>query len=254
MTRYRVIIADDEPLARAGVASIIDWEAHGCTVVGVAENGSVAWDMIEELEPDIVITDIKMPLISGLELAGRVYDKGMQLPVFILLTSYEDFGFARLAVSYQVVDYLVKLELTQDTLLAALEHAAARINHLRIEDGTRAVAQSEEDDMASAHPVVNNVKAYIDEHLTEHLSLSSVAQAVGISPGYLSSLFSKYNPVGFTDYVNSRKIARAKELLHTGKYRVYEIADMLGFESQFYFSKVFKKVTGKSPRDFVKGE
>lgn len=75
-----------------------------------------------------------------------------------------------------------------------------------------------------------------------------------MSPNYLSQLFKKYNDVGFTDYINQMKIAKAKELMTESTLKVYEIADQLGFESSFYFSKVFKKVEGCSPRDYIQGK
>ena len=67
----------------------------------------------------------------------------------------------------------------------------------------------------------------------------------------LSQLFSKYNDQGFSEYVNSCKIRESKKLLATGRYKVYEVADMLGFESSFYFSKVFKKIEGIAPTEYV---
>ncbi|MBO7336254.1 MAG: AraC family transcriptional regulator, partial [Lachnospiraceae bacterium] len=99
--------------------------------------------------------------------------------------------------------------------------------------------------------IVTNVKKYIAEHIKEKLVLDKVAAAFGISPNYLSQLFGKYSDLGFSEYVNSCKIKKSKELLATGQYKVYEVADLLGYESSFYFSKVFKKVEGISPTDFL---
>lgn len=100
-------------------------------------------------------------------------------------------------------------------------------------------------------PVVSQVRSYIKEHVTEHLSLNEVAAVFGISPNYLSQLFKKYNDVGYNDYVTQCKIDEAKKLLGNGDYKVYEVAEMLGFESAFYFSKVFKKVTGIPPTEYM---
>ena len=101
--------------------------------------------------------------------------------------------------------------------------------------------------------IVENVKKYIKEHIHEKLSLNSVSEIFNISPNYLSVLFSKYNDVGFTDYINQCKIEVAEKMLLEGDYKIYEISDTLGFESAFYFSRVFKKITGVSPRNYVTG-
>ncbi|MBD5529529.1 MAG: response regulator [Lachnospiraceae bacterium] len=98
--------------------------------------------------------------------------------------------------------------------------------------------------------IVINVKKYINNHIREHLSLNEVAAVFGISPNYLSQLFGKYNDTGFNEYINICKIGESKKLLAEGNYKVYEIADMLGFESAFYFSKVFKKIEGISPTEY----
>ena len=95
------------------------------------------------------------------------------------------------------------------------------------------------------------VRKYINEHVTEHLSLNEVAEVFDISPNYLSQLFRKYNHTGFIEYVNICKIEEAKRLLEQEHLLVYEAADALGYESAFYFSKVFKKIEGISPKEYV---
>ena len=86
--------------------------------------------------------------------------------------------------------------------------------------------------------IVTNVRKYINEHVSERLSLNEVAAVFGISPNYLSQLFSKYNDTGFSEYINICKITEAKRLLEEENMKVYEAAEALGFESAFYFSKV----------------
>ena len=521
---YKLLIVDDEPLVQVGVRSMLNWSKLDTEVIGTAPNGRVALDIIEEKHPDIVITDIKMPVIDGLELVRLCRERyGEQDPHFIFLTSYEEFQLARQAIVYGVSDYLVKLELSPsllekavmrviedirkirvlktneqsltaplrdkflirllnnlfetgeqfelesnelgltfdapaytccagylsasgdgempyerqlsvyssalnmigelaekymtsfcialdlrhfalifcsdaepgklreiltginetvfkyykagftcgigtcesavlsvsesyrsarmaltqacadnlvvsfdslsaDTLahssfnmsifknsltkafeeydadelkklidsLCALfsEHtggyvqaldAASNILYLAISllpdaeellsgifadspDGYRSLYHQKNveqvirwlsnfgermcailDERRNDHKnhIVSNVKKYISEHIRERLVLDKVAAAFGISPNYLSQLFGKYSDLGFSEYVNSCKIRESKELLATGRYKVYEVADMFGYESAFYFSKVFKKVEGISPTEYL---
>lgn len=98
--------------------------------------------------------------------------------------------------------------------------------------------------------IVTNVKKYIATNINKHLSLNDVSDAFGISPNYLSQLFKKYNDMGFNEYVTWLKVQEAKTMLTDSNMKVYEIADTLGFESAFYFSKVFKKVEGISPSEY----
>lgn len=526
-----LLIADDEPLVQVGIKSMLNWDLYNINIVGTAMNGAAAYDMILEYKPEIVITDIKMPVLSGLDLAKRIYEEGRVLPVFIILTSYEEFQYLKEAISYQVIDYLVKLELTPEVLLTSIKRAIEKVSRLStmeifttslessifllkeqfytrlilnlfesenqfetqsqnlnlnfnykafaasyvkihsekinimtpeqrlnlytsslqmtreltakyipcyiisldtkhfsivffLDDNSadefkkkihhtleqvssmlfnyysvimlvsigslvpcplliatsfqdakqiftqvnsekpilfvndtihskqlknvfnmslfkenirKAYAEFDEKalydiftsiitifknysthyvqalDAASnilylslsllnngeqvvteifkdkyngyrslyemtnvvqilewltifrdglcesftthnkdyKNRIVINVKKYINEHIEEKLTLNKVADLFSISPNYLSVLFSKYNDVGFTDYINQSKISSAKKMLSEGDLKIYEISDLLGFESAFYFSRVFKKVTGVSPRDFM---
>lgn len=100
------------------------------------------------------------------------------------------------------------------------------------------------------HHIVTNVKKYINNNLTEKLYLNEIAELHNISPSYLSSIFKKECGIGFSEYINQMKINKAKELLISENCKIYEISEKLGFDSAFYFSKVFKKVTGASPKEY----
>lgn len=531
---YKLLIVDDEPLVQVGIKSMLNWAELDIKVIGTAVNGQAALKIIYEQSPDIVITDVKMPVMSGLELIRKCREQhGDEYPYFIILTSYEDFHMVKEALTYQVTDYLVKMELTPASLTEAVERVMKRIqesanrssspesivhpfydkffirlinnlfeseeqfflqsrdlnldfhydgyvccygemtgsqadslpmekqlslfstsmqmlkelagkyrpcfclsldtrhfalifcyeagqtgnfpygtelkeilsnisdtltkyynvffrcgigsmvetplaicdsyqcsrqanlsteeekpivffeecvkpgashNSFNIslfrQDLTRAFEEYDAEilnrtldnlcDLFLSHPdhfvqaldgacnilylsisllqdgeaivsdffrdnpdgyrsiykqttveqivnwlssferqmcqlfeshhkdyknhTVSNVKKYINAHLKERLSLNEVAAVFGISPNYLSQLFGKYNDVGFSEYINTCKIAESKRLLAEGNLKVYEAAEMLGFESAFYFSKVFKKVEGVSPTEYLNNQ
>lgn len=531
---YKLLIVDDEPLVQAGIKSMLNWAELNIKVIGTAVNGQTALKLIEEQSPDIVITDIKMPVMDGLELIKQCRKRyGSETPHFIILTSYEDFHMVKEAITYQVTDYLVKMELTPASLTEAVDRVLKQIqesegknnsaesivhpfydkfficlinnlfeseeqfflqsrdlnldfhydgyvccygemtsnqadslpmekqlslfatsmqmlrelagkyypcfclsldtrhfalifcfepgqadnpsygkrlkqiltgisetltkyynvafccgigslvdsplaicdsyqysrqaslsagkensivffeeclkeklchNSFNIslfkKDLTKAFEEYDAEILNStldalcelflSHPdhfvqvldgacnilylsisllqdgeaivsdffrdnpegyrsiykqttveqivswlsffkrqlcqlfesrhkdyknhIVANVKKYINEHLRERLSLNEVAAVFGISPNYLSQLFSKYNDRGFSEYINTCKISESKRLLSEGNLKVYEVAEMLGFESAFYFSKVFKKVEGVSPTEYLNNQ
>ena len=87
----KLLIADDEPLVQVGIKSMLNWADFGIEVCGTAMNGQAALDMIREYSPELVITDIKMPLMNGLELARICREEMGSIPLFIILTSYEEF-------------------------------------------------------------------------------------------------------------------------------------------------------------------
>ena len=528
---YSIIIADDEPLVLVGLQSMLDYSSLDCEIVAQARNGSQLEEAIEKYNPDIVITDIRMPIKTGLDVLKEAKEKNRDCE-FILLTSYEEFEYVKSAISLDAVEYLVKLELSVDTLKAAIEKAKKRIESkrgksssssfkdskqifrdrffirqffqlgenetplaqqiknlglelddaaftvsyitfpsvLEMEDKDKAISlcysasalfqetvsryihcyttvldlghaaitlcyeeamvagyrshaytalktarESVEsffslDSYISTGTIVNDIRllsesfmkaralanktgennpiifadhtqykdtneekvlessnykeelkkafsevdahtledvlsdiaktlrekevsrlsaisissdvlymvmtllpdgewmldeifppsspsagyrilyqlrsasecaawldklkegvvkilserkqdyrlqaiskiqSYINENITRRLSLGEIADIFGYSQGYLSSLFSKYAGINFVDYVTNARIQKAKELMASNQVKVYEVASDLGFESSFYFSKVFKKVTGMSPSDYL---
>jgi len=520
----KLLIVDDEPLVQVGVKSMIDWNQFDVEICGTAKNGEAAFEIISDLRPEIVITDIHMPKMNGLELMAKCREEFGDLPIFILLTSYEDFQYARQAINYQAADYLIKLELNEEILISSIDRAKKqlfsntgieskekegnisifherfyirllnnlfedkhefevqkqasnisidaagyvcalmeiKLNHMSpgqqlnlynntvlmyqnvisrfapckvipldiryfviiffldeqhkadkryvehalmhsnqmlfnyysvtifcgvgrfvtelldvslsyhdskqltsyltedtnlvfiddvpvkehlqnvfnlslfrkdihkafdsynkeslkeifqnitdlfhegrvqftqaldaagsilhftiilLPNGT-AIAENifknESDNYHSLYrltsvsqiimwlkqlecglleffdeqqnnyqnQIVVQVKKYVQAHITERLSLQKVADLSNVSTNYLSQLFKKYNDIGFNEYITQVKIEKAKEMFSNDNMKVYEVADALGYENAFYFSKVFKKVTGVSPKDF----
>lgn len=523
-----LLIVDDEPLVQIGLTSMLNWEHYNIQICAIASNGEDALKKIEQYKPELVISDIKMPIMDGLELIKVCHDKFGEIPIFILLTSYEDFSFVRKALHYGVSEYLLKMELTPEILETAVKNALQRIKktkdpsitpifnvreyhdkffirllhnlfetqqqfmiqqkelglnfssdaylcayceileHLNndiassekvdlytstiqmandmlnkhlpcytpsldlkhfciifclsqeqyvnykafignilqtiakslhhyfnvalsigvgtpytsyssitnsyqeaqqiishatdskkllfyedlvdevpkepsfhismlkedlkkafeeydtnaltsiiekiitkfytyptkytqmmdvassilylaislLPDGISSLSQIFSDNVDSYHSLYNQssveqiaiwlttlsqglcdifetekknykkntitqVQKYINAHIDHKLTLNEVADVFGLSPNYLSSLFKKNCEYGFSEYINFHKIQHAKKLLQEGNYKIYEIAEQLGFENAFYFSKVFKKVEGCSPRDYI---
>jgi len=120
---YRAIIVEDELLVQVGIKSLVDWEAEDIEFVGTAVNGQVAYELIQKEKVDIVITDIKMPVMDGIELLKKCNEELDWQPQFIVLTSYEEFELARKAIQLGVVEYLIKMDLSVESLVIALDKA-----------------------------------------------------------------------------------------------------------------------------------
>lgn len=128
---FKLLIADDEPLICVGVQGLLNWVDFDIEIIATARNGKEAYDIIKDQHPDIVIADIKMPIKNGLELAEDCRKHFGPLPLFIFLTSYEDFSFARKALVIQAVDYLVKLDLSAEVLKESILRALHLLEGLR---------------------------------------------------------------------------------------------------------------------------
>ena len=123
----RVFLVDDEPLVLIGMQGMLDWAALGCEVAGTARNGAEALRLIPDARPDVVISDIRMPVLDGFGLAEALRQQDAALPALIMLTSYEEFDYVKRSMQFGAVEYLIKMELTAETLTAALERAKAAV-------------------------------------------------------------------------------------------------------------------------------
>ncbi|WP_113676032.1 response regulator transcription factor [Vallitalea guaymasensis] len=128
---YKIMLVDDERNIRNGIKHLIDWDGLDCEVVSDCRNGKEALYYIEDNEVDIIVTDIKMPVIDGLELCKNIKENKYDVEV-IILTAYSDFTFAQKAIKYNVVDFVIKNEFIEE-LPSAVEKAKEIINEKRKE-------------------------------------------------------------------------------------------------------------------------
>lgn len=190
---YKLLIVDDELLVLVGIKSMLDWEKEGISIVGAASNGEQAYALIVEHSPDIVITDIIMPVMDGLALMEKCRSTLEYQPQFILLTSHEDFQYARKAIGLGAADYLVKLDLNADTLQAAIGSAKERCG-LSLKRGlSPAVGGADETTEKLVKLAINNL---LDEEKRNKL-----AMRLGVAGGTVAVLFLQMkiaNEQGFT--------------------------------------------------------
>lgn len=118
---FKVLIVDDEPFVRKGLALLIKWEEHGFAICGEAENGKKAVSKIEQLKPDVVITDVRMPEMDGLELIKHQVEYMKTTVKFIILSGYDDFKYAQTAIKYGVRQYILK-PIEQEELISILNN------------------------------------------------------------------------------------------------------------------------------------
>ncbi|PQP81434.1 DNA-binding response regulator [Paenibacillus sp. PCH8] len=126
----KVLLVDDEMFVRKGMYELIDWQALGMEIAGEAENGLEALKQVEYLQPDVIITDIRMPILDGLELIQAVANLPNLEPVFIIISGYHDFKYAQQAIRYGVHDYILK-PIDDEEMTATLQKSAQMICNKR---------------------------------------------------------------------------------------------------------------------------
>ena len=242
----KVVIADDEPFVREGLKSLIDWEKIGVKLVGDFENGKDLIGNLPVLLPDIVITDIQMPSVSGLQIAKYISENYKNV-IVILLTAYSKFQYAKEAIEYGVKHYVVK-----NDLLDELPLILAKIVSENAESENQSDLNNDDANIENCAYVIQNIEKYIEENLDKKLSLTDIAESIHMNKSYISRMFKEKAGENLFDYINKRKIAKAKQLIKNNELRMYEIALNVGMEDTAYFSRVFKKYEGISPSEYQK--
>ena len=244
--KYRVVIAEDEYRIRENIAGKIPELHPAYTVSASVANGRLALEQINRDMPDLLITDIKMPVMDGLELIEELYFSYPELPV-VILSGYDDFDYAKTAIHFGVKDYLLKPASRQELseLLQRLELVLSR-NRGRLEDET-----ADYDSSAAAVELCGKITEYIKENYRKEISITAMADDFHLNPTYMSRVFKARTGRTPTRYLTELRINRARKLLiEKPELEIKSIAIQLGFQDQNYFSRLFKKETGRSPVDF----
>lgn len=251
----KLVIADDESIIRDTISTIIDWSSIGIQLIGVCKNGVEAWHMIQKELPDIVLTDIRMPGLSGLDLVEKTTMSKLNTE-FILLSGYADFEYAKTAIQYKVNNYLLK-PCNEDEIKEAIFRVSKEIiKKKKIQELLPDHLLQEAVIKTGYKEYVRKILTYIDENLDDpNLSLKWIAENIlFMNVDYLSKEFYKQTGQKFTDYLISARIERAKILLkiNTDK-KIYTIAEQVGYPNNpQYFVQLFKNMTGLTPRAYAR--
>lgn len=396
----KVLIADDEPRIRRGIKSVINWENLEFELVGEAEDGEIALEIVKERKPDLLLLDICMPFLNGLDLIEEV-KKVLDNPIIIIISGHDEFNYAQTALRLNVFDYVLKpidrenlkmiigkakdeiierrtqkeinkfvinkLEKNTDYLkenflkdwmrgkvksselekemkyfnitytnsmglivvkpiiksrgvnekeweLDLLSYAVSNIANeimskfeyvnIFIDSKKQVVILCDTNPIKYWHGVVNELENIINKYLeinvvicssflrndpiqvnivykslcnrlidkskktpivievqkyinrnyhNEDLSISEISNKLGISQTYLTRLFKRELGMTFIDYLTNVRIKNAIILMRDPSLKLYEIAELIGYSTQHYFSNVFKKHVGISPQDYKLG-
>lgn len=258
----RLLIADDEKLEREALAELVQHRFEREVVLEVAENGRKAADTAVLWGADLILMDIEMPGMSGLDAARAVLAQRPSCRV-IFVTAYSLFQYAHEAVHLGACDYLLK-PVDPDELEASVrramrqieterkleELAAAQPQPEQTETEEEAEDAPEESENSQTALVMAHVRRYLEDNYMFDLSLDSVGEILHISPAYLSAQFKKYQKMNFLDCLTELRINAAKELLADPFRSSAEVASMVGYEDASYFARAFKKRTGMTPTQY----
>ena len=238
----RIIVIEDEEYVCKCVSELIEEMSSSYHVIVRTTNSLNGWNLIEKLVPDVVVTDIKMSGLSGLDLIKMAREK--RLPTkFIIISAYSDFEYAREAIKYKVNAYIVK-PITYEEVKEALQSISCESENLASEEEMPQM-------LAVRHPSIQKAIKYIEQHYSEPITQASIVEKLHLSTQYFSQLFHKETGIKFSRYLMNHRVKVAKTLLALPNARISDVAKEVGYEDEKYFHKVFKHITGVSPREYM---
>ena len=246
---YKIVIAEDEELQLNSLVKKVEKFCPGFTVVGTAQTGSQAYKLICEKAPDILISDIRMPVMTGIELMEKARIMFPELQ-FIIISGFSEFEYARSAIRLQVSDYLLKPVETEE-LQKALNKIRLKLQERAQEESAAFNGDSEN---KTAEQVAFAVIEYLQHHYNEEVNLNQIASALHYSPSYLTKIFVQQYNTTPSKYMISLRMQKAQQLLaHNPELSVRQIGETVGYPEQGYFSRFFKKFVGVSPLEYRSG-
>lgn len=248
----RILIVDDEQRTRQGLKRTLDLWSAGRYEILTAEDGHKAWEIVNSTKVHLLITDIRMPEMNGLELLKTLRGKGKK-PVALILSGYPEFDYAQEAIRLGVVNYLLK-PINKQKLIEAVNHALkTQESHERagyIEKvADKRILEAEQNDGLTKSPIKEAIQ-YINDHLESHITLKLVAEMVHLNASYFSVLFKEQTSLTFSEYLTRKRMELAKTLLLSSSLPIDEISQKVGYRTSKYFIKIFKDYEGVTPSKY----
>jgi two-component system response regulator YesN len=240
MNKLKVMLVEDEAVVLEGYKKLFDWEGRGCAVVCEAGDGISAVSLADRWRPDIILMDINIPRLSGLE-AIEAIRKRLPDTAFIIVSGYNEFDYAQKAIRLDVVDYMLK-PVKFDELAKVVERI--RRDLLR----RRGAAPRREEGAEGKR--IYKIISYLHEHITETISLKKLSEEFFLHPVYISQLFKQETGMNYHDYLICLRLDMAKKLLSTSDLSITQVADMTGFRDYRGLTLVFKRFEKTTPSMF----
>lgn len=262
---YKMLIVEDERWEREGLVDFLDWKSYGIEICGTACDGKEGLEMAINLKPHIIITDIKMTIMGGLEMSKEIRAIMPEVNI-IILTGYDNFKYAKEAINFRAFSYLLK-PIDEEECIEVIKRVVdkcdrevteareiTKLKALKL-DNSQIVGNMFKVDLDEIRSnkdkyLIDKVVQLIEEKYMMNISLKTISNDVFMSPNYLGFIFKKSLGKHFNDYLLEYRMEKAKFFLRSTKNKIAKVAQDVGIPNASYFCAVFKKKYGISPGEY----
>lgn len=251
---YKLMIAEDSPFALKELCEGINWAKYDLCLTGAFSDGEQLLEQAIKDMPDVVLTDIFMPIMDGISLASalRALSKDVKI---VFVSSCADFEIAQKALLMHVSGYLLKdFEESQfdDVMKQVLRELREAGRNKKI--GKDIVAEEPNNNLKMPKDYVGRMKQFIHENYMEDISMADVSSSVFLSSSYANLKFTQKCGCSIFEYISECRMTEAKRLLKETDESITRIAELVGYTTKTNFYLAFKKREGISPKDYRKKE
>ncbi|MGG2467178.1 MAG: response regulator transcription factor [Paraclostridium dentum] len=244
-----IIVVEDEAPIRDWIAYTISNISDEFNVLASASNGKEAYELALNLKPKVIISDIKMPIMGGIELTKKIKEVFPDIYV-ILLTNYAEFSYAKEAISCGVYEYLVKSDIRPKELKEILDKVNESVKELEKNKVSKLQKESTLSESKDGYSkTIKKSIDYIHKNYKQHISLQDISNYVFLSHEYFSRLFKEEVGENFSSYLTNYRMKKAESLIKNTDMKISQIAIEVGYTNASYFSRSYKKFKGISPED-----
>ena len=235
----KLLIVDDDAFIRTGLTKNVHWNDYGITSIETAEGGVQAFEISLWFKPDILLTDVKMPRVGGIELANKIRHSIPDCKI-IFMSAYSDKEYLKSAIRLSAVDYIEKPFRPAD-----VEEIIKKITHINAKEH-----QEVSNETSSAWIAQEIVKIINKEYANHKLTIAYLCERLSLSHSYICTAFKRHMEKTINQYINECRIEMAKLHFDDKKLSFGEIAEIVGFSDQNYFTKVFKRLVEMTPTEY----
>jgi two-component system, response regulator YesN len=236
----KILIVDDEKFIRNGISAIISNNFPELFQIELAKNGQEALEIMKKIEFDLVITDINMPFMNGIDFIKEISQIFGELNV-IVISGYDEFEYARKCMKYGVKNYLLK-PINDKELVEIVKETMTSDNEV--------ISEINEDEKKLEYVYIEKAKDYIEKNYYKDINMAVVSNYVSLNYSYFSSIFNRDTGMNFSDYLNFVRVEKAKVLLKNIDYKIHEVSEIVGYKNPKHFTKNFKKFTKLTPVEY----
>lgn len=247
---YRVLIADDDYAVRYAYSKMKVWNDAGFEIAEQVSNGQLALEALKKEKYDIIIADICMPVLNGIDLLREIRNINIDAEL-IFVSSYNEFEYARQGLILGAFDYILK-PVKSYKLQEVLKRAKEKLDektYNRI-SGSCVKMAFHYFGIKTNTPFSEKLFQFLSENENIVITMEDAAEYFEISKDYFGKLFKQNFDVSFNHFYSVLKVEYAKMLIREYNYKAYEISEMLGYSSRDYFTRIFREVTGTTPTEY----